>query len=136
MDRQRARRSHHRRVPGGTAGLLGLLALASAVADRSFRFEPSRGRVLWTVRRLFSTRYGEVSFDDVLHVSLRTTTDADQRHRIVRYQPMLVTRFGQMPLSSLHRANAEDGEALSRAISEALGRTFEPVRDATLRRAA
>lgn len=121
-----------RELFGGTAGFLALLALASAVADRSFRFEPSRGRVLWTVRRLFRSRYGEVAFGDVLHVSLRETVDTDERPHRVSYQPILETTAGSLPLSSFHASNAAESEALARAICTAMNRTYEPPREATI----
>lgn len=121
-----------REMVGGTAGLLGLIALASAVTDRSFRFQRTEGRVLWTVRRLFSTRYGEVAFDDVRGVVLRESVDADQVPQRISYQPMLDTQTGQLPLSSFHGTNAADSEVLSRAIHDALGRAYAAPREATL----
>lgn len=117
---------------GGGTGLLGLVALASSVTDRSFRFERTQGRVLWTVRRLFSTRYGEVAFSDVRGVVLRESVDADQQPQRIAYQPMLDTSTGQLPLSSFHGTNSADGEALSRAIHETLGRAYVAPRQATL----
>jgi len=121
-----------REYAGGAAGFLALLGLSSAVADRSFRFERASGTVRWRVQRLFSTRTGEAPFADVERVLLRTSTDGDDRHHVVRYQPILVTRAGQLPLSSFHGSNAADCEVVARAVSEALGRNYEAPREATI----
>ena len=121
-----------RELLGCCLGLAGLFALAALVADRTFRFERFRSRVQWTVRRLFVTRTGELPFEDVIRVTLRASVDTESRTRRVNYQPILLTRAGDLPLSSFHSLDPGDSASLARTIGEILGRPLEAPREATV----
>ena len=121
-----------RDILGAATGLIALMTLAACVTDRSFRFDRASGRMRWEIRRLFGAHSGDVPFSDVFRVTLHTSVAVDTQSRRVNYQPFLSTGAGELPLSSFHRLDPGACEALTRAISDTIGRPLDAPRAATV----
>jgi hypothetical protein len=117
-----------REAVGGGLGVMALVGLSAAVADREFRFNRALGRMTWTVRHLTRTRIGEVRFHEIEGVVLRSEVDTDNPSRPLHYTPLLETRAGTIPLSSFNSRDRKHCEEVAHAVAVVLGRPTESVK--------
>ncbi len=128
--------AHGGRLPGnlvgGFVGATALLAIGALVPDRTVRFEPGAGRVVWRVSRLVGSREGQAPFADVVRVAVMPHSSTTSRDRPTTcYRPMLVTRASAIPLASTDAHDPAEYDPLVRAVYEALGRAYEAPRPAS-----
>ncbi len=117
---------------GTAAGEIGWAALGIAVLclpglvvdDRRFEFNASHRMLRWERRNFFRARRGELPFSDIRDVSVASQAELDDERvggRTVKYQAVLLTASGPMPLTSRHGVDSREFEALAARARAAIG---------------
>ncbi len=114
-------------------GLLGSIvpfALAALLERTVFDFDVTQRRLRWTRKPLFRTLGGELAFDDIVDVALRTRleTGSDRRQRVHRVA--LQTIAGELVLSNAWTGDERVQSRIVDAIRTVLGKSAaQPVED-------
>jgi hypothetical protein len=118
------------RVGLGLLGALVPFALAALLERTVFDFDVTQRRLRWSRRNLFRALGGELPFDDIRDVVLRTRleTDSDTRLRVVHrlHRVALGTTAGEILLSNAWSGDERTQARVADAIRGVLGKSAAP----------
>ncbi len=116
---------------GFTRIVLGFLAallpwsIAAILDQTRFDFDGLKRRLFWRRKNFFRTRAGELGFDEISEIRLRSMAgDSEQRrgkNQLV-YRAVLAAGAGELPLSNVWTADLRTQTKIAEAICAVLGR--------------
>jgi hypothetical protein len=104
-----------RELLGGSIAAGLFTVVGALVQDAIFVFQPTAAVMRWRRRRLLTSTSGELPFADILGVTSRATMERgdDGRSPRTEYRLALVTKQGDLFLSSTHSLDPNDYTALA-----------------------